>query len=172
MFGYSFYLVYLYLLAGCAAPKTTTSSTANTANGGYTEDLSVLRPKIEMPRDSSAAKATDNRGKQTTYVEPKFAVNQKLDTVLDSIDRINLSRKFVEGYTIQVYSGRREDALNTKKQLTNLLPEIATEVQFTEPIFRVKAGKYFNWIDAQGDFTLIKKYFPAAIIIPDKIQLN
>jgi hypothetical protein len=75
----------------------------------------------------------------------------------------------VEGYTIQVYSGKREEALNTRKQLTSLVPDVNSEVQFTEPIFRVKAGKYFTWIEAQGDYTLIKKYFPAAIIIPDKI---
>jgi hypothetical protein len=169
MFGVPIYLIYLFLAAGCSAPKSTTTS-KTTSGGGYTEDLSLLRPKVEMPRDSVVE--TTERGKTTVYVEPKFAVNEKLDTVLDSIDRINLARKFVEGFTIQVYSGKREQALDTKKQLTNLLPEISSEVQFTEPIFRVKAGKYYNWIDAQGDFTLIKKYFPAAIIIPDKIALN
>jgi hypothetical protein len=132
--------------------------------------LSVLRPKVEAPKDT-IVKTTD-KGKTTVYVEPKFAVNDKLDAVLDSIDQINLARNFVEGFTIQVFSGRREQALDTRKQLSSLLPEIDSEVQFTEPIFRVKAGKYFNWMDAQGDFTLIKKYFPAAIIIPEKISLK
>jgi hypothetical protein len=169
MFGVPVYLIYLAFVVGCASPATTTTSNAPSASG-YTEDLSVLRPKIEMPKDTIVK--TTEKGKNSVYVEPKFAVNEKLDGVLDSIDRINLARKFVEGYTIQVYSGKREQALDTKKQLTNLLPEISSDVQFTEPIFRVKAGKYYNWIDAQGDFTLIKKYFPAAIIIPDKIAVN
>jgi hypothetical protein len=171
MFGYPFYFVYLYFIVGCATPKATTSSSPSTSNSAYSEDLSALRPKIEKTDDTVIALPTD-QPRTTVYVEPKFAVNDKLDTVLDSIDRANLSRKFVEGYTIQVYSGRREEALNTKKQLTSLLPEITSDVQFTEPIFRVKAGKYYNWLDAQGDFTLIKKYFPAAIIIPDKIAIN
>ena len=171
MFGIPVYLIYVVFAVGCAAPKTaSTSSTTASSGGGYSEDLSVLRPKVEIPKDT-VVKATD-RTKSNTYVEPKFAVNQKLDAVLDSIDKINLSRKFVEGFTIQVYSGKREQALETKKQLANLIPEINSEVQFTEPIFRVKAGKYFSWMDAQGDFTLIKKYFPAAIIIPEKISLN
>lgn len=170
MFGVPVYVIYLVFVAGCAAPKTTSNSSTTASSGGYNEDLSVLRPKVEMPKDT-VVKSTD-RTRTTTYVEPKFAVNQKLDAVLDSIDKINLSRKFVEGFTIQVFSGRREQALETKKQLANLLPEISSDVQFTEPIFRVKAGKYFNWMDAQGDFTLIKKYFPAAIIIPEKIPLN
>jgi hypothetical protein len=170
MFGVPVYLIYLTFIVGCASPKATTSSSPTASAGGYTEDLSTLRPKVQMPKDS-VIKSTE-KGRQTVYVEPKYAVNEKLDNVLDSIDQINLARNFVEGFTIQVYSGRREQAVDTKKQLANLLPEITSEVQFTEPIFRVKAGKYFNWIDAQGDFTLIKKYFPAAIIIPDKIVLK
>jgi hypothetical protein len=171
MFGYPLYLVYLYFVVGCASPAATTTSGTAAAGGGYSEDLSVLRPKVEAPRDTIKPVSTD-KPKTTVYVEPKYAVNDKLDAVLDSIDRINLMRKFVDGYTIQVYSGKRDEALNTRKQLTSLLPEIATEVQFTEPIFRVKAGRYYNWMDAQGDFTLIRKYFPAAIIIPDKIALT
>jgi hypothetical protein len=170
MFGVPVYLVYLLFVAGCASPKMATTSSEPSAAGKYSEDLSALRPKVEMPKDT-IVKTTD-KGRATVYVEPKFAVNDKLDAVLDSIDRINLARNFVEGFTIQVYSGRREQALDTRKQLSSLLPEIDSEVQFTEPIFRVKAGKYLNWMDAQGDFTLIKKYFPAAIIIPEKISLR
>lgn len=155
------------LIAGCASQKAATTG----GSSKYAEDLSGLRPKVEIPKDTVIIKTGDDK-KGTLYVEPKYAVNDKLDAVLDSINRINLSRKFVEGYTIQVYSGRREDAINTRKQLTSLMPDLSSEVQFTEPLFRVKAGKYFNWIDAQGDFTMIKKYFPSAIIIPDKIVMN
>lgn len=170
MFEVPVYVIYLFFVAGCASTKSTSSSSSNTSAGGYSEDLSVLRPRLEIPKDTVVK--TDDKGKQTTYVDPKYAVNTQLDVVLDSIDRINLSRRFVEGYTIQVYSGKREQALDTKKQLGNLVPQVTSEVQFTEPIFRVKAGKYYNWMDAQADFSLIKKYFPAAIIIPDKITIN
>lgn len=171
MIGSSLYFVYLLVALGCATPKV--AGTSNSSSSGYSEDLSLVRPKVEMVKDTIVpADNSAGTSKNSTYVEPRYAVNAKLDEVLDSIDRINLNRKFVEGFTIQVYSGKREEALNTKKQLSGLLPEIGSEVQFTEPIFRVKAGKYYNWIDAQADFTLIKKYFPAAIIIPDKIPLE
>jgi hypothetical protein len=167
MFETSAYLVYIYLFVGCAAPKTMSSSSVKDGSR-YSEDLSSLRPRVEVPKDTVIMKNNNDR-KSTVYVEPKHNVDVKLNAVLDSIDRIHLSRKFVEGYTIQVFSGKREEALNTRKQLTSLVPDVDSEVQFTEPIFRVKAGKYFTWIEAQGDYTLIKKYFPAAIIIPDKI---
>lgn len=111
--------------------------------------------------------------KQTQYVEPKYAVNKKLDTVLDSIDRHNTSKEFINGFTIQIYAGlKREDALNAKKNLTSSLPELTSEVEYSQPSFRVKVGKYYSRIDAQRDYVAVKKYFPTAIVIPDKVAIH
>lgn len=158
------------LLESCA----TTQKTSTASQGGkYSEDLSVLRPKVEAPVETSTATTqTDNTKPTTQFVEPKLAVTQKLDGVLDSIDHINLNRRFVEGYTIQVYSGRREEALSVKKQIAISLPGLNTEIQFTEPIFRVKVGKYYSRMDAQEDYASVKRYFPAAILIPEKIVIQ
>lgn len=156
------------ILSGCAGSKP---SATTTQSGKYSEDLSVWRPKVEEVQTTNTT-PDDNERKPMPYVEPKVAVNKQLDTVLDSIDRINLTRKFIDGFTIQVYSGKREEALNAKKQMTTSLPDLESEIQFTEPIFRVKVGKYYTRLDAQKDFVAIKKYFPAAIIIPEKIAIN
>ncbi len=166
MVGMSFYLVYLFI-AGCTGTKTATSTSGSAR---YSEDLSALRPQVQMVEDTVVIE-TPEQFREKKSVEPRVAVTNQINAVLDSIDRLNLGRKFVEGYTIQVYSGKREEAINTRKQLTTLMPELDSEVQFTEPIFRVKAGKYYYLMDAQSDFTAIKKYFPAAIIIPEKIPL-
>ena len=167
MIGISYYLVYLFL-AGCASSKPAASSGSGAR---YSEDLSSLRPKIELPTDTIIVDKPQ-KYVERPFVEARLAVNNKIDPVLDSIDRIHLSKNFVDGYTIQVYSGRREEAFSQRRQLTTLVPDIETEIQFTEPIFRVKAGKYYYMMDAQADYTLIKKYFPAAIIIPEKIHLS
>lgn len=111
--------------------------------------------------------------KQTQYVEPKYAVNKKLDAVLDSIARYNTSREYINGFTIQIYAGmKREDALNAKKNLSVSLPDLSSEVEYAQPNFRVKVGKYYTRIDAQSDYLSIKKYFPTAIVIPDKVPIN
>lgn len=158
-------------LIGCATQKKT--ATTQTGTQKYSEDLSVWRPKLEAPvTDVTAPTGQDGR-KPTAYVEPKFAVNKRLDNVLDSIDHFNLQRNFIDGFTIQVYSGlRREDALNTKKELTSALPDLECEVHYSQPNFRVKVGRYFNRIDAQKDYVEVKKYFPTAIVIPDKVAIN
>jgi hypothetical protein len=163
-----FFWLFVVLLASCKSYQSTTSTQA----GKYSEDLSSLRPKSD-PSIDSANNSTQTSTQKTAYVEPKYHINKQLDTVLDSIDRINLNRKYVDGYTIQVYSGLdREAALNAKKSLTTSLPDVASEVQYNQPNFRVKAGKYFNRLDAQKDFIAIKKIFPSAIVIPDKIEIN
>jgi hypothetical protein len=158
-------------MIGCAGSKKTTTTTSATG-AKYSEDLSIYRPKAE----SVPAKTTptqDNTRKQTPYVEAKYSVNKKLDAVLDSIDRINVQRNFIDGFTIQVYSGlKREDALNAKKELASTLPDIESEVQYSQPNFRVKVGKYFSRLDAQKDYVEVKRLFPTAIIIPDKVAIN
>lgn len=169
MFSYPLFLAYLFLI-GCASPKTTST----TQPGKYSEDLSVWRPKIDAPvADTTKSKQEGGERKQTAYIEPKYAVNKQLDEVLDSINTVNLLQRHLDGFTIQVYSGaKREEALNIKRQLTSSLPEIQTEVQFAQPNFRVKAGKYLDHLGAQKDYLAVKRYFPNAIIIPDKISIN
>jgi len=168
MFYFPVSVVYYFMMVGCASTQTATSTSQS---NGYSEDLSVWRPKIETT-ETTNSNPTDER-KATPYVEPQYAINKQVDAVLDSIDRLNNARKYVEGFTIQVYSGlKREDALNAKKTLTTTFPTIESEVQYNQPNFRVKAGKYFDRMNAQRDFLLVKRMFPSAIIIPDKFAAN
>ena len=72
-----------------------------------------------------------------------------------------------------MYSGlKREEALNAKKELTGAVPDLQSEVQYSQPNFRVKVGKYFSRLDAQKDYVEVKRFFPTAIIIPDKVAIN
>lgn len=169
-------------ILGCSSKVTTptpggTPSGKNTAPGKkYTEDLSVLRPKVQVATDTSKNNAltshADGRNQQK-YVEPKFAVNQSLDAVLDSISSINLNNGLIDGFTIQVYSGiKREEALNAKKQLAISLPGLDSEVQYVQPNFRVRAGKYYDRFQAQKDYLAIKKFFPNAIVLPERISIR
>jgi hypothetical protein len=159
---------FLIIVAACKPAQQT-----QTAQGGkYHEDLSGVRPKLEEPIDQPNNPEKIKRDPKV-YVEATHTVNKQLDAVLDSIDRINLTRKFVEGYTIQVYSGlKREDALNVKKQLTISMAQLNSELEYVQPNFRVKTGKYFTRLEAEMDYAKVRQYFPAAIVVPDKIPLN
>ena len=158
------------LLLGCAS-KVTTSGTSGT--GKYTEDLSVWRPEAEKKVDSVKAAPANARTRTNQYVEARNSIDGQVDTVLDSIYTENRSKGAIDGYTIQVYSGiKREDALNVKKKLSQSLPELESDVQYRQPNFRVRAGKYFTRLEAQKDYLEVKHHFPNAIVIPDRIPIN
>lgn len=174
-FFISFYCLAIIFIAGCSSKVSTTTSTHS--GGKYAEDLSVLRAKIQTPSDTSKGNnSTSNTGgtrDPAKYVEARHAINASLDAVLDSIDRINLSNGLVDGFTIQLYSGiKREEALNVKKQLATSMPDMDADVQFVQPNFRVRSGKYLNRLDAHKDYMAVKKYFPNAVIIPDRIPIK
>lgn len=165
----------LFIIAVGCAPKVTTTGTSNNAGGKYTEDLSVWRPKDVVTDTIKKANTIkpDGTKSQSHYVEAKFTVNNALDAVLDSISEVNLANGTTDGFTIQVYSGiKREEALNAKKELSSALPDLDAEVQYVQPNFRVRAGKYYDRLQAQRDYLAIKRYFPNAIVIPDRIPIN
>jgi hypothetical protein len=162
----------LFVVAACSS-KVATTSTSSSTSGGYNEDLSLWRPKDAMPSDSVKNNATSQVKKPLEPVEAKFTINQQLDTVLDSISRINLANGHIDGFTIQVYSGvKREEALNVKKELSSSLPDLDADVQYVQPNFRVRVGKYYDRLHAQKDFLAIRRHFPNAIVIPERISIQ
>jgi hypothetical protein len=169
-------LVASLVLASCSSKVTTGGKTTGTKTpaGKYAEDLSALRPKVELDTAKNGKNADSNiNNRATRYVEPKVAITTSLNSSLDSVNRMNIARGFVNGYTIQVYSGvKREEALNTKRQLSTSISGIDVEVQYVQPNFRVRAGKYYDRIQAQKDYIAIRKYFPNAIVLPERILIN
>jgi hypothetical protein len=167
------------VLGACSSKVGTTTTTTGTkaSSGKYSEDLSGLRATVPTPVDTSKKATTvvpvDGKRNPAQYVEARHAINNSLDAVLDSISRINLSEGVIDGFTIQVYSGvKREEALNVKKQLSTALPDLDADVQFVQPNFRVRTGKYIDRLEAHKDYMAIKRYFPNAIVIPDRIRLR
>jgi len=167
-----FVLLGSFLLSACASKVTTSSSSGSK----YSEDLSVWRPEAIEKKDTARSNNTPSapeRVRTDEYVEAQYAVTDQVDAVLDSIHRANLSNGFVDGYTIQVYSGiKREDALNVKKKMTQTLPELESDVQYRQPNFRVRTGRYLSRLEAQHDYLSVKKHFPNAIVIPDRIEIR
>ncbi|HEY9489994.1 MAG TPA: SPOR domain-containing protein [Chryseosolibacter sp.] len=168
-----FVLIGSALFMGCSSRISTSGSTAGT--GKYVEDLSVWRPEAEKKVVDTAetAPTTPERTRTNKYVEARYAVNDQVNPVLDSIYRQNLDKGFIDGYTIQVYSGiKREDALNVKKRMTQSLPDLESDVEYRQPNFRVRTGKYFTRLEAQKDYLSVKRHFPNAIVIPDRIEIQ
>ncbi|GIV36590.1 MAG: hypothetical protein KatS3mg032_0969 [Cyclobacteriaceae bacterium] len=163
----SFIIAALY----CCRPALQTASTGQ--QNAYYEDLSPLRPPVSAQPEEQHHDSTSAKPVTLKFVEPVYAVNRKVDAVLDSIDRFYLQQGNIDGYTIQVYAGtKRDEALQIKKVMFEKLPQFETEIQYNQPTFRVKTGSYFSVLEAQKDYQLIKQYFPSAILVPDKIPVK
>ncbi len=160
-----------YILTSIFFFLLTTACQAQRPTKPYYEDLSSLRPKVNLetikPKDSLGIKSP------VPSVPVQFAVNEKVDAILDSIDRFNLTRKFVDGHTIQIYSGqKKEEALNTKAKMSELMPDLKANVQYQQPKFRVTVGKYFTRLEAQKDLYRLKRVFTNAILVPERIMIK
>lgn len=141
------------------------------SNKPVTEDLAALRPHFTAPPDT-AQRYQGNPVRNVPQVTPHMTVNQKVNVVLDSIDKFNVLRKVVPGYTIQVYSGlNREEASDTKARLAREL-DMRADMQYLQPKWRVRTGNYYSSLEAQKDLVRLKRSFPNAILVPESIPLR
>lgn len=169
MWGYAshFSLALLLLQMSCLAQQS-----SQTSGGIYTEDLTSVRPAYESVSIDSTIKTSEfNTPKPQTI--PTKTVNAKVDMVLDSLDKLNQLKKFVDGYTIQIYSGpNREDALSAKSKMVREAGDLEANIQYMQPKFWVTAGRYFSKIEAQSDLMRLRRIFSNAILVPEKIMIK
>jgi hypothetical protein len=145
------------------------SAQKNSSKPYYHEDLYYLRPKFEEVTDT----VPQILMREKLKVVPFYQVNQKVDGVLDSINRFNVTRKLIDGYTIQIYSGQnREEAMNAKKKMLAEVSSLTAELEYHQPKFRVRVGSYFSRLEAQRDMLRLKRPFPNAILVPEKIVVR
>lgn len=163
-----FYVLYsmFFLLTSCSSVAQKAGSTKP-----YYEDLSKLRPKIELPVEVKK-KDTVKEIKQPEIAATK-TINAKVDAILDSINRFNVTRKFIDGFTIQLYSGqKKDDAMGVVAKMREEAPEMTPSVKYEQPKFRVIVGRYLTRLEAQSDLLTLKRKFATASLVPEKIQLK
>ncbi len=137
----------------------------------YYENLSDIRPRVSAPVDTTPT--VPFTPVQPTSVLFTRTVNAKVDAVLDSIDRFNLIRRSVDGFTIQIYSGQnREDAMTTKMKMSADMPDLIANLQYQQPKFRVTVGKYYSKLEAYQDLSRLRNIFSSAILVPEKIAIR
>ncbi|HEY5692764.1 MAG TPA: SPOR domain-containing protein [Cyclobacteriaceae bacterium] len=159
----------LFLLqASCAAQQT-----GNKLAGDlYHENLTLVRPKYEV-KEIDSLNNNLNTDIKAPNVGPTYTVNAKVDMVLDSLDKLNQLKRFIDGFTVQIYSGpNREDALGAKAKMVKEMSNLEASIQYTQPKFRVTAGRYFTKLEAQKDLMQLRIFFPNAILVPEKIMIK
>lgn len=134
------------------------------------EDLTDLRLNFPEVKDSTF---TREEPQKTITLPAANSVHEKVNEVLDSIYRFNQTKMFVDGFTIQIYSGlKKEDAMNAKKKMVEEAGNLPSDLLYIQPKWNVKTGTYFSRLEAQRDLHRLKRIFPAAILVPTKVALR
>lgn len=166
---YHLCLALFLLQASCAAQQ----AGGNLSGDLYHENLTLVRPNYEAHEADSSANDTSTVVKTQKNIVPTHTVNTKVDMVLDSLDKLNQLKRFVDGFTVQIYSGpNREDALSAKAKMVQEMSDLEASIQYTQPKFRVTAGRYFTKLEAQQDLMRLRIFFPNAILVPEKIMIK
>jgi hypothetical protein len=154
----------LIVLSSCKLIRSASGDGAD-AYSHYEEDLSGSLPvypdfNIESQQ---AAPATSPSSVQS--------VDRQLDEVQRRLAEKNKSEPYFTGYTVLVFSGvDRNQAFKTQDDLKLYIPDLTPEMQYQQPRYLVKLGRFTYKIEAQKAFSQIKGQFPTARIIQDRFQ--
>jgi len=157
------YLVLAILFSACASLKKGDKSAEAFAN--YREDLSGTI--ITFPDLAEAVMAAEADAPSAG----EMAVDRDLVASLNKFRDRNRSDRNWSGFTVLVYSGvDRESAFKTRDDLYTNYEGMKVEMQFQQPRYLVKVGRFINRIEAQAYFHKLREEFPAARIVPDRFQ--
>lgn len=158
----------LVLLAGtsCASSsasnKTGSEAKIGTGKARVSEDLSVYRPKYEVP----------DAGATAARVEPTNHDNAQVAALMDTVVNVNRNIKYAQGYRILAYNGsERQKVMNLRKSIISRVPEVKDYLTYNQPNFRLMVGDFFNRVEAQQVLNQLSDLLPNAQIVQDKINI-
>ena len=153
----------VFFVLGCVNQKISISS--NNDSRKYFEDLSFIRESENVSNSTNDENIVDKKN--------NLGIDIELDSILKIIKSEVDEEIFTDGYTIQIYLGdKREEAENTVEKLFEYDSLIKSNTIFTQPNYRVKTGTFEDRFKANFEYKKLKKTFPNAIIIPEKIKIN
>lgn len=124
----------------------------------YSEDLRSTRIQFEPLPDP-----------EDLDFEPQGSadpIDQELSRRIDQIIMENEKEMFLNGFTILVYSGvGRDAAFELRNEVYSEFPDIQTYMEYEQPRYLVKVGRYVNKIEALATYEKLKPNFPGARII-------
>ena len=160
-----FWVIGILVILGSCKLIRPSSGGGSAAYSAYEEDLSGSLPKY--PDINSTAEEVST----SSTLGPVESVDGQLDEVQRRFAQKNKSEPYFSGYTVLVFSGiDRNQAFKTQDDLKFYFPDLNPEMQYQQPRYLVKLGKFTYKIEAQKAFSQIKAQFPSARIIQDRFQ--
>jgi hypothetical protein len=161
------------LVAGLQFQCTPTINQNSSLEATCEEDLSVHRKDYPLPDLLNEATKESENYEQKERIEPTNHIQNELDSVLSIIKKSRERIKYINGLTIQVYSGNNRELANSIKQkLYSLSDSYNPIVKYDQPNYKVSIGEYFTRFEANKDYTFLRKEFSQALLVPKKILIQ
>ncbi|RPA67627.1 hypothetical protein EF405_14635 [Cyclobacteriaceae bacterium YHN15] len=156
-------VILVFLMASCAGIKKSGSTVDAYEN--YQEDLT--ESLIQFPDLAELSKKSEVE----TPKEGSLAVDEDLEFSINKWRENYSAERYWSGFTVLVYSGvDRDQAFKTRNDLYTYFPDMKSDMQYQQPRYLVKIGKFINRIEAQPYYHQLKEFFPSARIIQDRFQ--
>jgi hypothetical protein len=154
-------LIGTVLSSSCGIINIRTSGGNAEMYADYSEDLEssrVLFDPLPDPEDSELVSG-----------EAASPIDRELSARMNEIIVENEKEMFLTGYTILIYSGvDRESAFEIRNEAYSEIPDIQTYMEYEQPRYLVKVGRYINKIEALATYEKMKVLFPGSRIISDR----
>ena len=93
--------------------------------------------------------------------------NPKIDKLVEVYQDLNVNSGH---YQIQVGFGKHQEAQDLKSKVDVDFPDWYTKIDFKEPTYRVRLGKFKTKIEAQRKLIIVREKYPKAFLLPQKIE--
>ncbi len=86
----------------------------------------------------------------------------KIDQLLSLYNKVNSQKGY---YQIQVGFGSYERAMELKSQVETDFPSWYSKIEFQEPTYRVRLGKFPDKLEAERRFLEVREKYPNAMLL-------
>jgi len=153
-------LLSLLIFSSCGIINIRKSGGMMERYSSYSEELQGSRVQFaELPDPNEVIEVS---GKVS-------AIDEELDAKINQIAQSNSEELFVNGFSILIYSGvDRERAVEIRNETYSEFPDIQSYMEYQQPRYLVKVGRYINKIEALATYEKMNDVFPNSRIIGDR----
>jgi hypothetical protein len=146
----------------------TTLHSASAKLKPYNENLGVHRIHFFSPITKADLFQIQNvKIKKNNFLVTTHDITQQLHNLLADLKSYYAMNEFISGYTIQAYAGgSREQAFKVRNLLYTHYPAWNPEIQYKQPHFTVRVGRFLDRLEAYKWYIPIKNLIPQAIVRP------
>lgn len=95
--------------------------------------------------------------------------SEKIDELIEQKRAFNKHHKNSTVYKIQLYNGIESEAVDTKEEFDKEFPEYKAVLKYKAPEWKTQVGEFKTRLKADRILLIIKKKFPSAIVLEDRI---